>query len=726
VEPNQYFDMPASAEAYITMHKHASRIASVINANLDAQESAEQREARPSSSHDPAKTETDAADSREEDYGPKTSELPDNTTYPSAKLEELLDVGDIPDHLKSKVWDMLRRRQRAFGFDDRLGKHPTCVHIRTQEGQVPISVPMYGPSPEKRRVIEEQVKKWLELEVIEPSRSPWSAPVVIAYRNGKAHFCVDYRRLNSVTVSDEFPIPRQSDIMAALSGAQILSTLDALLGFLQLEMAPGDVEKTDFRTHLGLYHFLRMPFGLRNGPAIFQRVMQEILSPFLWLFCLVYIDDIVVYSKSFEEHIDHLDQVLGSIKPAGITLSPKKCHMFYSSILLLGHKVSRLGLSTHEEKVRAILDLKPPTKVSELQTFLGMIIYFSAFIPFYASIARPLFHLLRKDTPWRWEEAEHYAFEAAKEALRSTPVLGHPIQGLPYRLYTDASDEALGCALQQIQPIKVGDLKGTRTYERLKKAFETGNAPPKLVVSLSQKINDADAVDSWGPTLDDSTVHVEQVVAYWSRSFKGPETRYSATEREALGAKEGLVKFLPFIEGEQIILVTDLAALQWVIRGLPRLAHRTSSWTCSLQCRPPLSSSATTSRSYEPCERFDHGHTTGPRGGRRAFLPFGRTRERRGSRSPCARDLEGGNYACRSTLDSYDRSSNSYDLLHSRTRRAQEVKTSETGDCFSSRPENNRLEQSHGRRRPGPCRRVWLANGSSPGRGEVDRFLLPT
>ena len=142
-----------------------------------------------------------------------------------------------------------------------------------------------------------------------------------------------------------------------------------------------DIEKTAFRTHRGLFQFKQMPFGLRNGPSIFQRVMQGILAPYLWIFCLVYIDDIVIYSKTYEEHIDHLDLVLGAIEKSGITLSPVKCHLFYSSILLLGHKVSRLGLSTHAEKVCAILDLSRPTKLSQLQTFLGMVVYFSAFIP---------------------------------------------------------------------------------------------------------------------------------------------------------------------------------------------------------------------------------------------------------------------------------------------------------------------------------------------------------
>ena len=384
-------------------------------------------------------------------------------------MEDFIDVGSLPDHLKNEAWDMIRRRVKAFGFDGRLGHLPTKVHIRTQEGQVPISVPMYGSSPEKRKFMDVQIDTWFEQGVIEPSVSPWSTPVVIAYRNGKPRFCIDYQKLNTVTVPDEFPIPRQSEILQSLSGAQVLSSLDALSGFTQLELDPDDVEKTAFRTHHGLFQFRQMPFGLRNGSSIFQRVMQGILSPYLWLFCLVYIDDIVVYSKSYKEHIKHLDLVLGAIEKAGITLSPSKCHLFYSSILLLGHKVSRLGLSMHLEKVNAIIALERPKKLSQLQTFLGMVVYFSAFIPYYASICAPLFQLLRKGMRWHWGAEEEYAFESAKATLQSSPVLGHPIEGLPYRLYTDASDEALGCALQQIQPISVSDLKGTQTYARLQK-----------------------------------------------------------------------------------------------------------------------------------------------------------------------------------------------------------------------------------------------------------------
>ena len=552
-DPSQYFDTPQDTNQWQEMSGKAEALAAIIA----------------------AASEDDTSEA--EEYGPKTAAMPDPTVYPSSQMKELLDVGSLPEHLQEEAWRMLSSHEKAFGFDGRLGHYPSKVHICTVDGQVPISVPMYGSSPAKRQVINEQIDKWFEQGVIEPSKSPWSAPVVIAYRHGKACFCVDYRKLNAATIPDEFPIPCQSEILASLSGAQVLSSLDALSGFTQLEMADEDVEKTAFRTHRGLFQFRRLPFGLRNGPSIFQHVMQGILAPYLWLFCLVYIDDIVVYSKSYEDHITHLDKVLTAIEHSGITLLPTKCHMFYDSILLLGHKVSRLGLLTHLEKVRAISELSRPGKLSELQTFLGMIVYFSAFIPFYADICSPLFGLLKKGRKWEWQEEHEHAFSEAKAALQAALVLGHPMEGLPYRLYTDASEVALGCALQQIQPLAVRDLQGTRLYERLKKAYKTGEPVPKIPISLSSSLADDKAHQEWGATFDDTIVYVERVISYWSRSLKPAETRYSATEREALAAKEGLVKFQPFIEGEKILLVTDHAALQWA-RTYENANRRLAAW----------------------------------------------------------------------------------------------------------------------------------------------------
>ena len=200
-----------------------------------------------------------------------------------------------------------------------------------------------------------------------------------------------------------------------------------------------------------------MPFRLRNGPSIFQRIMQGVLSPFLWLSALVYIDDIVIYSKSWEDHLEHLDRVLGAIAASGITLAPVKCFVGYSSILLLGQKVLCLGLSTHKEKVQAIMELAHPTSMSDLQKFLGMVVYFSAYIPFYSVITAPLFDLLKKGIKWQWCMEQETAYEQAKDALANAPVLGHPIVNQAYRLYTDASDLALGTSLQQVQAIQVKD-----------------------------------------------------------------------------------------------------------------------------------------------------------------------------------------------------------------------------------------------------------------------------
>lgn len=206
--------------------------------------------------------------------------------------------------------------------------------------------------------------------------------------------------------------------------------------------------------------------------------MQQILLPYLWIFTLVYIDNIVVYSKSFKDHIQHLDKVLHAVEESGLTLSPTNCHFFYLSILLLGHKVSRLGLSMHEEKVKAILELERPTKVADLQSFLGMLVYFQSFIPYFADRMGLLFDNLRKGSQWNWGKEQEYVWLSGKKALQEAPVLGHATEELPYQLYTDASDMACRCTLQHVQSIKVHDFKGTKAYNILEKAWKEGLPVP--------------------------------------------------------------------------------------------------------------------------------------------------------------------------------------------------------------------------------------------------------
>ena len=305
--------------------------------------------------------------------------------------------------------------------------------------------------------------------------------------------------------------------------------------------------------------------------------MQGILAPYLWIFALVYIDDIVIFSKSFEDHLIHIELILKAIQDAKITLSPGKCHFGYQSLMLLGQKVSRLGLSTHKEKVDAIVQLDNPRNVHDLQIFLGMMVYFSSYIPFYAWIVHPLFQLLKRGNKWRWEKEEQNAYDLCKQVLTQAPVRAHAMPGLPYRIYSDACDFALAAILQQVQPIKVRELRGTKTYEALERAFKAKEPIPDLVTHLVKENSDVPRQGEWDEDFENTTVYVERVVAYWSRVLQSAERNYSPTEREALALKEGLIKFQPYLEGEKIFAITDHAALTWS-RTFQNVNRRLLTW----------------------------------------------------------------------------------------------------------------------------------------------------
>ncbi len=203
--------------------------------------------------------------------GPKMVEVPETETLPSARMDDLLDISpEAPPELHWKLRELVGCYQEAFGFDNCLGNPQVEVKIDVVLGTHPISQPMYGASSQKREIINMQINKWLEQDIIEPSKSPWVAPVVIIYRNSKPQFCVDYRKLNAGMIPDEFPIPHQTEILQALSGAQVLTMLDAIAGFNQLSITSEDQEKTGFRSHRGLHQFKQLPFSLWNGPSIFQ------------------------------------------------------------------------------------------------------------------------------------------------------------------------------------------------------------------------------------------------------------------------------------------------------------------------------------------------------------------------------------------------------------------------------------------------------------------------
>ena len=203
-------------------------------------------------------------------WGPKTAETLEVETWPLEDLEKIIDITeDVPLDIQEQAFKLIQQKAQAFGFNDRLGNHPAEAKVCLHEDTTPISMPMYTSSPAKRIVIDEQMDKWIKQDIIESSVSPWGAPIVITYHNGKPHFCVNYQKLNTLTIPDEFSLPWGAEIMQALSGSQVLLMLDTLSRFTQLSLAEEDKEKMAFQTHRGLYQFKRLPFGLCNRPSIF-------------------------------------------------------------------------------------------------------------------------------------------------------------------------------------------------------------------------------------------------------------------------------------------------------------------------------------------------------------------------------------------------------------------------------------------------------------------------
>jgi hypothetical protein len=331
--------------------------------------------------------------------------------------------------------------------------------INTGDGDLPPAARLRPIGPAKRQVVDQALSQMEQWDVIERSNSPTASAVVLVWQNNKWRFCVDFRQLNKVTIKDCYPMLRSDYIFSSLTGKRFFSALDAVKGYHQVEIAEQDRYKTAFITHRGLFQFKRMPFGLRNAPAQFQRMMDTILGSLRWEAALCYIDDVLVFSDTWEQHIAHLRRLFTSCRDAGLMFSKEKCRFAFSELRLLGLGLGRYGMFTLDDKVKAITDLAAPQTLGELYRLLGMFGYYRGFIRNYAKITRPL-ELLKRSTqsgvdynskrPIAWSDDAQAAFEELKKRLCSAPILAHPkFDGRPFVLYTDASAEAFGAVLTQ-------------------------------------------------------------------------------------------------------------------------------------------------------------------------------------------------------------------------------------------------------------------------------------
>ena len=406
----------------------------------------------------------------------------------------------------------------------------------------------------KREEAQRAIQEMHQQGLIEPSISPWSSPIVLVKKkDGGLRFCVDYRRLNAVTRKDSYPLPRIDDTLEALAGMQVFSMLDLRSGYWQVPMKDTAKEKTAFSAGRGLWQFRVMPFGLGNAPATFERLMEQVLSGLPLSVALVYIDDILVPGKTFDDHVTNLRTVFQRIREAKLKLSPHNCILLQPKVSYLGHVISGEGISTDPKKIQAISSWPSPTSVTQLRSFLGLCSYYRRFIPSFADLAKPLHKLSEAGQSFDWTLEAEATFQQLKQMLTEAPILSYPKADAPFILDTDASNYAIGAVLSQ---------------------YQEGQ---------------------------------ERVIAYYSRTLSPPEKQYCVTRMELLAVVQAVQHFHSYLYGRHFTVRTDHAALKWLLNfknpegQVARWIQRLQEYNFEIQHRQGLKHNNADALSRRPC-----------------------------------------------------------------------------------------------------------------------------
>ena len=360
----------------------------------------------------------------------------------------------------------------------------------------------------KKHIVDKEIDKMLKLGIIQPSHSPWASPIVLVPKpDGETRFCIDYRKVNGVTRSDKFPLPQISEILDQLGGCKVFSTLDLRSGYHQLLLDRDAIPKTAFNCHRGLFEYKRLPFGLKNAPAQFQRFMTQALSKYIGKICMVYLDDIIVYSRDEESHQKHLSLIFSALQKLGMTLKLSKCNIACSEVKLLGFIVGSDGIRSCPEKVSCIERLLPPVNQKGVRSFLGLCNYYRSLVPNYAEKAAPLNRLLCKDVPFHFGPKEMASFQALKEELVSDRILAYPQPDKPYKIFSDACDTSIGAILVQDHVVN-GEV-------------------------------------------------IERPVSYFSKALSGPQLNWATIEKECFALISAIKKWQHYVQGAQVTAYTD-------------------------------------------------------------------------------------------------------------------------------------------------------------------------
>ena len=439
---------------------------------------------------------------------------------------------DAPVEVKKELHDLLAQYEDLFPEQLPKGRPPKRTvefEIKTEEGAVPPSKPPYRLSPKEYTELQAQIDDLLAQGHIRPSTSPYGAPVLfVPKKDGRWRMCVDYRALNKQTIRDRYPLPRIDDLLDRLGQAKHFTTLDLASGYHQIAVKESDIPKTAFRTQRGQFEFIVMPFGVTNAPATFQRMMNDLFKEELDHFVLVYLDDILIFSKTLKEHIEHIRQALEKLREARLFARLHKCAFFQKRVEYLGFDVSPQGIHPSPDKVRTMVEWPQPKSVKDIRSFLGLASFYRRFIKNFSLKARPLTDLTRESVPWNWQAKEEKAFCELKRSLVVAPILRMPNFELPFVVTTDASLVSVGAILEQ----------------------------------------------NFGQGL--------QPVAYESRKLNPAETRYSAYERELLGIVWAIGKWRHYLEGRHFIVQTDHSSLRH-LPNQPSVNRRIWKWVSILQ-----------------------------------------------------------------------------------------------------------------------------------------------
>ena len=445
-----------------------------------------------------------------------------------------LEQAGVAEEFKPEIDRLIKRNRDLFVSDDKnLGRTDT-IEMRIDTGSHdPIRKRPYRTPLKQRRLVDSAVDEMMEAAVIERSNSPWGFPIVLVEKkDGSKRFCVDFRGLNKITKKYARPLPVIDDILASLGSARYFSKLDLKSGYWQVKLHEDDKEKSAFTCHRGLFHFNVMPFGLANAPGVFQELMSIVLRG-QEDFALAYLDDILIFSNTVEDHLNHIDAVFNSLREHNLKLKPAKCEFFKKETQYLGFKVSERGIQPDFDKVRAIKSVSIPTTVRQVRAFIGMTSYYRRFIRNFSDIAEPLINLTRKYARFQWDDDCQAAFDSLKMKLADMVILAYPDPNKEYRLYTDASDQSIGACLSQL----VYD-------EKEKKGVE------KPIYLLSHKLSDT-------------------------------QTRWSTIEKEAYAIHYALQKLNHYLHSAAFTIYTDHRPLEHLLNS-PMQNKKIQTWALSM------------------------------------------------------------------------------------------------------------------------------------------------